>query len=258
MAHPPFFIDIVFVRTWFIVLVPKFYNPVTTLLLPLEEKVAWQGMKTLGQLKREKGVRHKPNEDSLYKVSVCILMAASLMIPWLPWWPPTGSHCNIYDHSAVGYVTCRIKTGHSNLMSCFGPRMRALARYFTSAFTSVKYLSQHPHPRAKTWHKIWMTSLNPNYDTIPIPSLQNSQNKCQKSSFTYDRRRHFILPLPPVHALPTLNAHTCCLGAPIDDVTISYFQSHGQFESSLNASCQRISIWIIRTPIMHIDELHND
>ena len=58
-------------------------------------------------------------------------------------------------------VIIRIETGHSNLVSCFGPRMRALARYFTSAFASVKYLSQRPHPRAKTWHKIWMTGLNP-------------------------------------------------------------------------------------------------
>ena len=46
---------------------------------------------------------------------------------------------------------------------------------------------QRPNARAKTWHKIWTTGLNPNYDTMPIPSLQNSQNKCQKSSFTYDR-----------------------------------------------------------------------
>ena len=108
------------------------------------------------------------------------------------------------------FVNCRIKTGYSNLVSCFGPRIRMLARYFTSAFASVKYLSQRPHPRAKTWHKIWMTGLNPNYDTTPIHSLQNSQNKCQKSSFTYDHRRHLILPLPPVHALPTVNARTCC------------------------------------------------
>ena len=53
-------------------------------------------------------------------------------------------------------VIFRIETGHSNLVSCFGPRIRALAQYFTSAFASVKYLSQHPHPRAKRWHKIWM------------------------------------------------------------------------------------------------------
>ena len=46
-------------------------------------------------------------------------------------------------------------------MSCFGPRIRALARYFTSAFASVKYLSQRPHPRPKTRHKILMTGLNP-------------------------------------------------------------------------------------------------
>ena len=50
-------------------------------------------------------------------------------------------------------VIIRIETGHSNLVSCFGPRIRALARYFTSAFASVKYLSQRPHPRAKTRHK---------------------------------------------------------------------------------------------------------
>ena len=61
-----------------------------------------------------------------------------------------------------GYrVIIRIETGHSNLVSCFGPRIPALARYFTSDFASVKCLSQRPHPRAKTWHKIWMTGLNP-------------------------------------------------------------------------------------------------
>ena len=57
-----------------------------------------------------------------------------------------------------GYrVIIRIETGHSNLVSGFGSRIRALAWYFAS----VKYLSQRPHPRDKTWHKIWMTGLNP-------------------------------------------------------------------------------------------------
>ena len=33
-----------------------------------------------------------------------------------------------------GYrVIIRIETGHSNILSCFGPRIRALARYFTLA-----------------------------------------------------------------------------------------------------------------------------
>ena len=105
---------------------------------------------------------------------------------------------------------CRIKTDHSNLVSCFGPRMRALAKVFYRGESRGKIPCQRPNPRAKTWHKIWITGLNPNYDTTPIQSLQNSQNKCQKSSFTYDHRRHLILPLPPVHALPTVNASTCC------------------------------------------------
>ena len=52
-----------------------------------------------------------------------------------------------------------------------GPRIRALARYFTSAFASVKYLSQRPHPRAKTWNKIWMTGLYPTNNSYPIPDL---------------------------------------------------------------------------------------
>ena len=69
---------------------------------------------------------------------------------------------------------CRIKTGHSNLVSCFGLRMRALAKVFYRGKSRGKIPCQRPNPRAKTWHKIWMTGLNPNYDTIPIPSLQNS------------------------------------------------------------------------------------
>ena len=47
-------------------------------------------------------------------------------------------------------VIIRIETGHSNLVSFFGPQIPAQARYFTSAFASVKYLSQRPHHRAKT------------------------------------------------------------------------------------------------------------
>ena len=32
-------------------------------------------------------------------------MAASLISPWLLWWPPAESYYNIYDHSAVGYFS---------------------------------------------------------------------------------------------------------------------------------------------------------
>ncbi|XP_037939810.1 ribosome biogenesis protein bms1 isoform X2 [Teleopsis dalmanni] len=58
--------DIVFCRTWFRVDVPRFYAPVTSLLLCGEEKLQWQGMKTLGQLKREREIRNEVQTDSLY------------------------------------------------------------------------------------------------------------------------------------------------------------------------------------------------
>ncbi|XP_015379973.1 PREDICTED: ribosome biogenesis protein BMS1 homolog [Diuraphis noxia] len=58
--------DIVFCRTWYNVEVPKLYNPVTSLLLPLNEKNSWRGMKTTGQLKREQGIKGLPENDSLY------------------------------------------------------------------------------------------------------------------------------------------------------------------------------------------------
>lgn len=59
--------DIVFCRTWFKVDIPNFYAPVTNMLLPNDAKSHWQGMKTLGQLKREKNIRAEVNEDNLYK-----------------------------------------------------------------------------------------------------------------------------------------------------------------------------------------------
>ncbi|XP_038591761.1 ribosome biogenesis protein BMS1 homolog isoform X2 [Micropterus salmoides] len=59
--------DIVFLRSWFPVSVPQLYNPVTSLLLPVGQKDSWEGMRTLGQLKHDLGIRNKPNTDSLYK-----------------------------------------------------------------------------------------------------------------------------------------------------------------------------------------------
>lgn len=58
--------DIIFCRTWFKVDVTKFYAPVVNLLLPPSEKNSWQGMKTKGQLKREKNIHYDANKDSMY------------------------------------------------------------------------------------------------------------------------------------------------------------------------------------------------
>uniref|UniRef100_A0A8C7NGU9 Bms1-type G domain-containing protein n=1 Tax=Oncorhynchus mykiss TaxID=8022 RepID=A0A8C7NGU9_ONCMY len=59
--------DIVFLRSWYPVSVPQLYNPVTSLLMPAGQKDSWSGMRTVGQLKHDMGVRNKPNTDSLYK-----------------------------------------------------------------------------------------------------------------------------------------------------------------------------------------------
>lgn len=59
--------DIVFCRTWFKVDIPQFYSPVTNMLLPIDAKSQWSGMKTVGQLKREKDIKAVVNEDHLYK-----------------------------------------------------------------------------------------------------------------------------------------------------------------------------------------------
>merc|ERR1719410_980946 len=59
--------DIVFVKTWFNVEVPKFYALVTNLLQPPEERSSWRGMRTVGEIKRDANIRNHVDKDSLYK-----------------------------------------------------------------------------------------------------------------------------------------------------------------------------------------------
>ena len=57
--------DIVFLRTWTKVDVPKFYNPLTTSMM--KDTKDWRGMKTVGQLRYEKSIPIPVNVDSIYK-----------------------------------------------------------------------------------------------------------------------------------------------------------------------------------------------
>jgi len=59
--------DIVFVKTWFTVDVPKFYAVVTNLLQKEDERSSWKGMRTVAEIKRENNIRNEVNTDSLYK-----------------------------------------------------------------------------------------------------------------------------------------------------------------------------------------------
>lgn len=59
--------DLVFLKAWTEVPVQRFYMTLTTLLLPAEEKTKWQGMKTVGRLRAERGLKAPVVTDSLYK-----------------------------------------------------------------------------------------------------------------------------------------------------------------------------------------------
>ena len=66
-------------RTWVPVEIPKFYNPVTTLLLPKDEKDTWTGMRTVGQIRKDKNIKLVANQDSLYKVQKTSILAMFLV-----------------------------------------------------------------------------------------------------------------------------------------------------------------------------------
>ncbi|XP_012941339.1 ribosome biogenesis protein BMS1 homolog isoform X2 [Aplysia californica] len=59
--------DIVFLKAWVKIDIPKFIMPVTSLLLGASDKQAWLGMRTIGQLRHERGLPVPQREDSLYK-----------------------------------------------------------------------------------------------------------------------------------------------------------------------------------------------
>ncbi|XP_040074318.1 ribosome biogenesis protein BMS1 homolog [Ixodes scapularis] len=61
--------DLVFLRAWTEVQVQRFYMTLTTLLMPDEEKTKWQGMRTVGQLRAERGLHAPVAADSLYKAA---------------------------------------------------------------------------------------------------------------------------------------------------------------------------------------------
>ncbi|PIN24705.1 GTP-binding protein AARP2 involved in 40S ribosome biogenesis [Handroanthus impetiginosus] len=57
--------DIVFLRAWTQVEVPRFYNLLTTSLQPRDK--TWQGMKTVAELRREHNLPVPVNKDSIYR-----------------------------------------------------------------------------------------------------------------------------------------------------------------------------------------------
>lgn len=57
--------DLVFVKAWYPVTIPKYYNLVTSLLS--QDKEDWNGMRTVGQIRYETGVKAPVKKNALYK-----------------------------------------------------------------------------------------------------------------------------------------------------------------------------------------------
>lgn len=47
---------------------PRYYNPVSSLLLHKENKTNWTGMRTVGEMRKAMGLKAEYNKDSMYKV----------------------------------------------------------------------------------------------------------------------------------------------------------------------------------------------
>ena len=56
--------DLVFLRAWYPVSIPKYYNPVSSLLS--EDKAMWNGMRTVGQIRFETGTKAPAKKNSKY------------------------------------------------------------------------------------------------------------------------------------------------------------------------------------------------
>ena len=60
-------LELTFNRTWFAVNIPQFHTFVRNMLMPVERRLNWQGMKSQGQLRFENNVRAEHKKDSRYK-----------------------------------------------------------------------------------------------------------------------------------------------------------------------------------------------
>jgi len=57
--------DVVFLRAWYSVEPPEFYNPVTSLLVA--DKSSWSGMRRTGQIRRDEGINTPLDINSVYR-----------------------------------------------------------------------------------------------------------------------------------------------------------------------------------------------
>ena len=156
----------------------------------------------------------------------------------LSWWNP----CCEYMHTSLSLLQHALSEQYASAQ-CSSIQYRDQSRYVPNQWEAL-FVGLRPviqilcHVLARGWGR-WLRYLTeakaevkyrasarirgPKHDTRfewpvsilimtrhPFLPFKTHKTSAKKSSFTYDHRRHLILPLPPVHALPTLNAPTCC------------------------------------------------
>ena len=104
------------------------------------------------------------------------------------WWFPFASYSLLAGLRPVIQILCHV------LARGWGRWLRYI-NTVPSPKSEGQNMTQDLNDRSQS--QLW-------HDTHSSPSKLTKQ--VPKTSFTYDHRRHLILPLQPVHALPTLNA----------------------------------------------------
>ena len=85
------------------------------------------------------------------------VVVASLISPWLLWWPPAESHYNIYDHSAVGYVS----HAHCNILLCsVGNKITTVETLYSTIYYS-KYFIELNFDKSTQYVAFWTHKRHP-------------------------------------------------------------------------------------------------
>ena len=112
-------------------------------------------------------------------------MAASLISPWLLWWPPAESHYNIYDHSVVGYVS----HAHSIvLLYSVGNKITTTTYYYYYYYYCYYHRLKHDYKSSSIYS-------NTIIDTYLIISSERKlpillyKDECHYNAVQYNNRR---------------------------------------------------------------------
>ena len=138
--------------------------------------------------------------------SLCAPISLDNIQMWVQWYQLSfyqicfTCYCKFQEVRKINvhsYHTYRIKTEHPFLVEVSARRR---------GYRLGKMTCQRPSLRAETSTKIWMSGLNPNYNTTPLHSARNSRiyrRNSERISLSSDWRRHFVFAVPTSGTTPS-------------------------------------------------------